>query len=318
MSKLNSSESGFSIVSALVGLALSMAIVAAVSNFMSQGFRGQKAISLRVDKIALAEHLMARVDCTASYVDGITCPSAIPVKLLREDGSTLVSNTGTGTKFGEWTIRAECLASNDGIAVKAARLKPGKLLNTTLATDFNADPLTRKIETWSHENSLLMPDSIGICPNSSSAVSGSLLGASAKFVAGVGPVSVVLPKGTNWVIMTGQSNNTSYNSWTSEDTVLLNGVVNIKTLNWSGFRVLTGGTGPDQTQSITWNNQAFGIPVTLTLPSDFPATGWGHDLFALPTNFPRVDYAAATRTLTLYNYDPDTNSQTSFSFQFFK
>ncbi|MCX6116657.1 MAG: hypothetical protein NT027_03885 [Proteobacteria bacterium] len=158
----NMKEAGFSMATVFVGIALSSMVAVFINESLSSGFKGQKALELRMERAGILQYLNANLDCSKNITSSL-CPSSGPVQLLRSDGSVLISKAGTGTKYGNWTLRADCLSSGDGYAIKAAMLLPGKTLASTQNDNFRKDPLTGKTVNWNSSDALLMPAGEGLC-----------------------------------------------------------------------------------------------------------------------------------------------------------
>lgn len=109
-----------------------MALMAA-SQMISFSFKSQKSLELRLDRQAIARHLFSRVDCGNSFKP-TTCASSTPLyKILRDsDSNIVVANTGTLTKFGNYTIRVECDNDSKYLIVRAATLSTTGGLGSTL------------------------------------------------------------------------------------------------------------------------------------------------------------------------------------------
>ena len=140
---------GFSLISALIGLGVTSMAFMAASQMISFSFKSQKSLELRLDRQAIARHLFSRVDCSTSFTP-TTCASA-GYKILRDsDSNIVVANTGTLTKFGNYTIQVECSddITNKYLIVRAATLSTNGGLGSTSDSDFRADPMTNKIVKW--------------------------------------------------------------------------------------------------------------------------------------------------------------------------
>ncbi len=128
----------------------------------------QQHASLTADRQALLEYFQRQVSCAYSYSD-LTCPSSTFVPLYKNyNGSKKTIVEPTGTKFGNWTVRAECSPNNKGLVVRAVRLKAGGTVNSTDTAQFLPDPLTQTTYTWNSPLALLQPSPQTICPKTSS------------------------------------------------------------------------------------------------------------------------------------------------------
>lgn len=194
------SQRGISLISVLVGMGLVALLAVAVNRMMSLGMKAQFKVNLDMDRIAIGRHLMARVSCTDSYIVGSTCASPGPKPMYDSNGDIIIPNTGSGKKFGKFTVKAECNEAGDGLIIKAARLKAGAGLTSTSPSDFLPDPLTGRIITWNDVASKLYPDGVDICPVSVSERS-SRFAPSQPFSAFTGSsVSVTVPAGKELVL----------------------------------------------------------------------------------------------------------------------
>lgn len=158
-------NAGFSLLDVIIGMAVSSAAMLAWNSTLMQGMIGRTAIENNLDRVATTRFLMGKVDCDKSYEEGVTCATGGPKTLLDGNGNTVVSATGAGSKFGNLTLKAECLPTNDGITFKATTLSSTGTLLSTAANDFEPNPLTQKTVSWSDPKSLLLPEGIALCPN---------------------------------------------------------------------------------------------------------------------------------------------------------
>lgn len=156
-------QHGGALLNVVVAVGLGGIVVAGMTKMMSNSMRAQKRVSNDVDKSAIKQMLLDVVDCKES-LDQCNGTNPINVYRHRKDGPELfIKNTGSGSRFGFWALRANCNGTDDGIIVRAARLKPNKSIFSTNKEDFQPDPLSNQIYTWNNDQSLLFGDGIEIC-----------------------------------------------------------------------------------------------------------------------------------------------------------
>ncbi len=159
-------ESGLSIVEVLVCLAvLTPAFVLLEKNYLLNK-RLQTDNSINYERELIKMMVIKMVACEESQ-PASACPLTgfADLNKITQDGlvENFISKTGAGRKYGSWTLRAECSPSNDGFVIRAARLNPSGTLLSTQDADFIPDPVSKKVETWSHPNTLLYGDGITLC-----------------------------------------------------------------------------------------------------------------------------------------------------------
>lgn len=308
---------GFSLIGALIGLGVTSMAFMAASQMISFSFKSQKSLELRLDRQAIARHLFSRVDCSTSFTP-TTCASA-GYKILRDsDSNIVVANTGTLTKFGNYTIQVECSddITNKYLIVRAATLSTNGGLGSTLDSHFRADPMTNKIVKWDNDISLLFPKGVGICSEPGSTGSSGIVGSFSAYKAGGGATTIIVPKGVNFITFQSTSNgNGGGTDTTSEDTVNTSGLINLQTEKWSGYRALTGGMSANMTYSTNWNDTAFSVRVSES--GDTSPNSGLHAHFE-GSGQPMVSFDSTSRAMTIYALDPSTSSQVVVHFTFFK
>lgn len=151
-------------------------------------------------------------------------------------------------------------------------------------------------------------------PESSCAVFDSYLGSKALFSAAKlnQQFAFDVPSCARRVEFKSVANSPSGYGWESEDTLISEGVIDLIGNRWSGMRVLTGGNGGAQTQSVVWNDQPFGDNVDGE--GDLSTSGYGHEKFA--SFLPRISKTESSFTLELV---PPTfaDAQTSVFLKFY-
>ena len=118
----------------------------------------QSRSKLAADKSLIKKVLIMAVSCNSTLPSGTcTVGSLVSVKHKKPDNTltTIIENSGTGTRYGAYAVRAICNADGKSISLQAAVLKPGENITSTSTGSFNADPLTGKIITWDNSQSNL-------------------------------------------------------------------------------------------------------------------------------------------------------------------
>ncbi len=153
-----------SLASVLVGVSLTGVLIAlGTADFVRSSKKIDK-LKLEGELLALRGRLINFVDCDNSLA-AYDCSSPGKLITLRDNnGDVLYSGSGAGTKFGDWTVRAECSSSKDGLLIRAARLRPSGTLASTNPADFFTDPISGQNVTWTSQQTLLFPNSMALCP----------------------------------------------------------------------------------------------------------------------------------------------------------
>ncbi|MCX6117202.1 MAG: hypothetical protein NT027_06655 [Proteobacteria bacterium] len=323
-------EDGVSIVSVLVGVAISSIVAMLISEILGLSFRGMISNTLNTDRRAIANLLISQVDCSQSFTS-TTCTPASGLKILRDkNGAVIVNNVNSSSSFtrvGNFVLKAECTPDGKSLIARATTLASSGTLTSTADAHFQQDPVSKKIINWSDDESLVFPVGVGICFDSDDPVSGvtslesaAIVSAQSVYMAGSGPISVTVPDGTKLVHFhaTAHGNTGSPPAggaeWESEDTIVSSGTIDLTTPQvWSGYRALTGGRSDTQNFSTIWNNQGFGAEVP-RVGDAFTDPGWHGDY---TTNYPRVDFNSSN-LLTVSNLSPDPLTETVILFTYFK
>lgn len=159
-------QRGIGLLEIIIGLGIVGILMMFLSDSLKLAFRGSKSVTLRTELEAIRRTMLTRVSCANSF-NASTCSTAGQLVALRDrTGAVIIGNTGAGTKFGDWTVRAECNASLDGVFLRAARLRSNGTLTSSAASDFIPDPTSNVTVTWSDPKSLLFPSGTFICPSS--------------------------------------------------------------------------------------------------------------------------------------------------------
>jgi hypothetical protein len=168
--KNSNSQCGFSLISVMVAVAIGGIVAASIATMIGNGMKGEQSLSLKMDRLIVAQTLFTSVSCS-NTLPGTCTPGALQtLRRVSKTGvvSTMVTNTGAGTRFGQLAVRAECNATGDGLIVRAAYLNPKASITTSNLADFRPDPLTGKKYTWADDQTKLYPDGIELCDGSGS------------------------------------------------------------------------------------------------------------------------------------------------------
>lgn len=151
----------------LVALLMAIGLGAIALTYFSGTFvnmwKGEKRAQIHDELAAIKFVLLNRVYCDNSLkVD--TCSSAgTLISLYDRFNRKIIGNSGSGTKIGSWTVRAECGYQGESIIVRAAILKDSGSLTSTNSSHFEKHPITKNIENWDSDATLLFPSSIQLC-----------------------------------------------------------------------------------------------------------------------------------------------------------
>jgi hypothetical protein len=309
-------ENAFSMVSAIVGLGVASIIVMFVSQMLSQSMKGQKSTEIRADRLAIARHILARVDCSKSFLP-TTCDTTGPKILRDKDNAVLIKNASPETKFGSFSIKVECSSNGNFLLARAAILTASGTLTSTSDSHFIADPLSKKVVNWSNELSLLYPEGVGVCAETGASPSASVLSSESVYRNNNTAATVTVPLGTQRIQFNSMSHQdtgwASGSAWVEEDTLVAAGFIDLSASTWTGYRALTVGRSDDTNLSIIWNNAAFGAMVPLAGDLNTNAAQ-----VTYLNNRPMVSYNTGTRVLTLSNINPSLTSETVTLFTYYK
>jgi hypothetical protein len=155
-------------MNSLISILMAVGLASLVVMFGSQVFMtGQKQVDdlrLQDELLALKSKLITQLDCDKTIVDVTVCDTPGTLVAVKDGaGEVLFGNSGSGTRFGEWTVRAECVGDSDGLALRVARLKPTGTLASANVNDFLPDRLTGRTYTWSSPESLLFGTGVTLC-----------------------------------------------------------------------------------------------------------------------------------------------------------
>jgi type II secretory pathway pseudopilin PulG len=150
-------QSGFSLLAALVGLAILGIGATLMSRHLSFGMRATQRIKTDVDMQLLKTFIIEGTSCRMS-IEALCTPGSL-LSLNRDLGGiakVIVSgDEASPTYFGDSAVRALCAPTGQGIQVQYGLLKKGRSLRSNNASDFKPDPLTSKIKTF-NDNDLFL------------------------------------------------------------------------------------------------------------------------------------------------------------------
>ncbi len=146
--KSNQRQDGYSLVEVLVAAALLGLVLYIAQTQMLMNFKFNKQQTDRYELIELGHNIERLVDCPKVPK---VCPVTNPVKFIElqnKKTNNVLIEKDTGSRFGEWTVAAECAPDNT-IVLRAAKLD-GK------GTPYK-DPLTNKPMDWADLNGVIFP-----------------------------------------------------------------------------------------------------------------------------------------------------------------
>ena len=106
-------ESGFSLVSSMVSIAVVSIVGLALMKLMGSQMKATAAVQIDMDREAVKKSLLERIDCAAST------PSALPksglsyIELKGKNGKTVLPAAGNGVQIGKFHYRASVNADGD-------------------------------------------------------------------------------------------------------------------------------------------------------------------------------------------------------------
>lgn len=151
-------------VAVLIALAIGGVGIGLFSQTLVQLFKGQKQIDHQSELAAISHFLLTKVSCRNS-IDSNTCStSGTLIELVDHHNNKIVENSGKGTKFGRFTLRAECGGEGEHVIVRANTLTSRGHLNSNNRQDFAVHPLTKKKEPWRSSKTLVFKRGIALCP----------------------------------------------------------------------------------------------------------------------------------------------------------
>ena len=162
-------ESGFSLVTVLIGLGLAALLATTAMKMVENQFRGMESVTQKGDKEAIKRNILL-ADCSESLPTGVCTPGEF-IELKGQQGGNIVTmvsaEVDNPTRIGKFALRAECGTDGSSIVVKAALLAPGGRLDSSTAGDFVADPLTKRKYGWNSDKTRLLPAGLNLCSTTS-------------------------------------------------------------------------------------------------------------------------------------------------------
>jgi len=160
-----SSQAGAGLLQVLFGTAILGFAAATLASLLSNNFKSSAKSKQDTDKSAITMFLINNRSCSETLPSSTCTPgSLVELKRKTSDGrvKTMLTNSGTGTRFGRWAMRAVCNTTGDGFRLEGARLRPGASISSNSPGDFLPDPLKNKVITWSDTREVsLLPEGLG-------------------------------------------------------------------------------------------------------------------------------------------------------------
>ncbi|MCB0405308.1 MAG: hypothetical protein KDD51_11025 [Bdellovibrionales bacterium] len=155
-------SSGQSLIAVLIAIPLVAIVLMGVLKVLETGIGGSRHVELRGEKEAIRMALLGKISCAKTFGTSPCSAAGALITVKTKSDDTLIS--ASGTQLGEYTLRAECNSTLDGVVVKAVHLAPGSSVTSTDAEDFIADPLTKKKVFWDDAAALLFGLGVELCP----------------------------------------------------------------------------------------------------------------------------------------------------------
>lgn len=164
--RANRGSSGFALFIVFLLLGVVSAFMWSFVQSYKSNQRSLGRLNLNVNIEAIKHHLANTISCPA--LDAGLCAGFVEVhrKSSAGLGPILISNVGSGQRFGPWTLRAECDVTHSKLIVRAVRLKPAGNLSSTSSSDFYADPSTGRVTTWEDDASIIFDSATTPCKSS--------------------------------------------------------------------------------------------------------------------------------------------------------
>lgn len=182
-----SPEAGFSLISAILVLAITAVAMVGLQTMLAISFKGSSHVDFRGQIRSLSDSIKQEVDCDKTF-QGInlaaTCDSAHAITLKDAKGNPITETVQTGNftgadntsvngagKLGSWQLRAYCDSTDGNLVIRYARVTDAKA-NPPV---FYHDPLNRRPYDFSDSdtNPLFGNASRQICKGPSSPGGGS-------------------------------------------------------------------------------------------------------------------------------------------------
>lgn len=147
----SNSESGFSLVSALVAAGIASIVAVGISNMMSNTFKLQKKSHINDERMNLFNYVRNSISCESTYEElgleygkcGTYADKGIDV--YRDDQKFLDAD---GSMFGDWSVKAFC-RDDSGLDVRVAYMGGG--------SSVLKDPLTKEDLDYNHPKNIISP-----------------------------------------------------------------------------------------------------------------------------------------------------------------
>jgi hypothetical protein len=162
----SSSQSGFTLIGAVISLAIGAIAAVGMSRMLASSFSFQGKVERDANRTALKNLIVSAVSCRDTLPAGTCIPGdLVELKRKRADGTvaTLVSSLGTGTRFGNIAVRAVCGADGESVFAQAARLKPGLPISSSVLASFLPDPFDQMVIDWDNPKALLLAPGLPLC-----------------------------------------------------------------------------------------------------------------------------------------------------------
>lgn len=159
-------DQGASLVEVIMAMGLMGILSIGIMKFFDNNNRLVQNTNIKMDKQAIILDLQSRAICPDQAILLASCGApGVLVDLKDAAGKIIVSKSGS--KFGHFTVRAECNSSKNAIVIRLTRLSDSGTVNSTADADFKPDPLTSKIIKWTDPGSLGQPVGTNFCSGSS-------------------------------------------------------------------------------------------------------------------------------------------------------
>lgn len=174
-----SKNDGFSLMAAIIAIALTGLLAAWLSTLLSNSFKSAKSVEMRSDLNILRQTILASIDCEKTLQDAGIDPnnfndpscnsSSAPggetgpfLRLRRKSPGAAVDyltnplGADQSAKMGDWNIRVSCSKTEHSLVVRVSRPDPAA------ADTFFSDPMTNKPADWHSPKGLLFAGAGGI------------------------------------------------------------------------------------------------------------------------------------------------------------
>jgi hypothetical protein len=148
----------------LLALGVSAILLYGLQVRMVRLSKAASALDSAQERQTLRNYLRQHVSCPDTLKRDLCVLGLVPMTKRNSDQTkeTIVTDQGAGSKFGRYTVRAECDSNVKYLDVRVAKLQAGATLRSTLSTDFLPDSFG-KIVTWNDAKSQLFPPGSELC-----------------------------------------------------------------------------------------------------------------------------------------------------------